>query len=610
MAGGAGKKNRRQPSLGHMINQGHRQGKGESVSRIRILEPQVAAQIAAGEVITRPAAAVKELVENALDAGAGTITVAVEEGGRRLIRVVDDGGGMTPEEAPLSLQRHATSKLAAETDLLGITTLGFRGEALASIAMVSRLTLITCPPGAPAGYRLVARAGEILSASPWAAPGGTQVEVAELFFNTPARKKFLKSQESEQAQILEVLRGLALGYPQVHFSLSTPARTLLAAPATASLLERVAAVLNPEVAAHMLPLSLGQGAWQVTGLVTEPDFSLASTRFQVFLVNGRVVADRILGAVLKEVYAGLLPRGRHPAAVVNLRLPPEAVDVNVHPAKTEIRFQEPGKVYPLLLSALRQGLGPLAGESPRYRVALQPEASPGVAESGPGELFSRGEGAAAGVRFFPGEAGAPWPGPVAQGGPRDWRFQDLTVLGTLAQTYILLQGPDGLILIDQHAAHERVLYEALKSRGPAAAAQTLLFPRVVEVSPVQADWVKEHLDLLRQAGLGLEPFGGASFILTTVPACLAGADLEAVVAEAVEELAPLKSFTRPQEVREQTLQFMACRGAVKAGETLAPEAIAALLVQLDEIPVSSHCPHGRPLWRLVSYQDLRQSFRR
>jgi DNA mismatch repair protein MutL len=199
------------------------------------------------------------------------------------------------------------------------------------------------------------------------------------------------------------------------------------------------------------------------------------------------------------------------------------------------------------------------------------------------------------------------PGPVSLPGPRTFRFQDLTVLGTLAQTYILAQGPDGLILIDQHAAHERVLYEALKARGPGAAAQTLLFPRVVEVNPGQADWVNKHLDLLAQAGLTLEPFGGASFLITAVPAALAHADLEAVVAEAVEALAPSKSFTRPQEVREAALQIMACRGAVKAGEVLAPEAIAALLVQLDEIAVSSHCPHGRPLWRLMSYDDIRQT---
>ena len=598
-----------------MINQAQPYGKGESVSRIRILDPQVAAKIAAGEVIIRPAAAVKELVENALDAGAATITVVVEEGGRRLIRVVDDGVGMTPEEMPLALRRHATSKLAAEADLLALTTLGFRGEALPSIAAVSRLSLVSAPPGARAGFRVVAEAGEIVTASPWAAPPGTQVEVAELFFNTPARQKFLKSPEAEQAQILATLRHLALGYPQVHFSLSTPTRALLTAPAAVRLLERVAAVFTPELAAHMLPLSWSQGAWQVTGLTTEPDYNLASARFQVFLVNGRVVADRILGAVLREVYAGLLPRGRHPAAVVNLRVPPEAVDVNVHPAKTEIRFHEPGKVYPRLLMALRQALGPLHGESPRYRVTWQPEAPPGAAESPAPELFPPGVTR----NLAPGWAGAPAagftertlaPGSMAHPGPRSWRFQDLTVLGILDKTYILAQGPDGLILIDQHAAHERVLYEALKSKGPEAAAQSLLFPRVVEVNPAQADWVANNLDQLAQAGLMLESFGGASFMLLAVPAPLAHADLEAVVAEAVEALAPSKSGARPQEVRETALQVMACRGAVKAGEVLAPEAIHALLVQLDGIPVSSHCPHGRPLWRLMSYRDIRQSFRR
>ena len=339
---------------------------------------------------------------------------------------------------------------------------------------MSRLTLISCPPGAEAGFRVVAEAGEILSASPWAAPPGTQVEVAELFFNTPARQKFLKSRDAEQAQILSSLRHLALGYPQVHFTVSTPARTLLAAPAAGSLLERVAAVFTPELAAHMLPLSFSQGAWQVTGLTTTPDFTLASARFQVFLVNGRVVVDRILGAVLREVYAGLLPRGRHPGAVVNLSLPPEAVDVNVHPAKTEIRFQEPGKVYARLTTALRQGLGQLYGESPRYRVTWQPEAPPRAAETQATGLFPRvGPGAGAGPtpgagerRFFPGGEAAALPTPGAHPGPRGWRFQDLTVLGTLDKTYILAQGPDGLILIDQHAAHERVLYEALKARGP------------------------------------------------------------------------------------------------------------------------------------------------
>ena len=572
---------------------------------IRILSPQVAAKIAAGEVILRPAAVVKELVENSLDAGARTLVVEIEEGGCRRLRVVDDGWGMTPEEALLSLERHATSKLRDEADLLNITTLGFRGEALPSIAAVSRLTLVTCPPGASPGFRLVTLAGEMQESSPWAGAGGTQVEVADLFFNTPARRKFLKSKEGEQAYIVEVVRHLALGYPEVHFTLKTPTRVLLTAAGPQELPARVAALYGAEVAARMLPVSLGTSPLQVNGLISDPDFSLASSRFQVFLVNRRVVQDRILGAVLKEVFAGLLPRGRHPAAVLHLTLPAPDLDVNVHPAKAEVRFQDPGRIYALLLAALRQALGPLSGAAPGYRVTLQPD-FPRAAEASLLESSPTPWGSATPWPPPP----APAPGATPSPAPRSWRFQDLKVIGQLKNTYILAQSPEGLVLIDQHAAHERVLYESLKARGPGAARQALLFPKVVEVPAAQADWVREHLEVLAQAGLGLSDFGGASFLITAAPAFLSHADLEAVVAEAVEVLSPLKGGASPQAIREQACQFMACRGALKAGDPMKEEAVQALLAQLDEIPVSSHCPHGRLLWRLIPYGDIHQSFRR
>jgi len=585
----------------------------ESRTRIRILNPQVAAQIAAGEVITRPWAVVKELVENALDAGAKTIHVEIEEGGRGRIRVVDDGFGMTPEEALLSLARHATSKLRLETDLLNISTLGFRGEALPSIAAVSRLEMITCPPGQTGGYRLVAMAGKIEESSPWSAPAGTQITVSQLFFNTPARRKFLRSRQAEQAYLVESLRHLALGYPEVHFLLKTPARTLLAAPATQSLKERVSAILGAEMAAHLLPFHLDGGPVRVSGLLSAPDFSLASNRFQVLLVNRRVVQDRLLGGALKEAYQGLLPKGRHPAVVVRLEVPPEMVDVNVHPAKTEVRFQESGRLFALLLAALRQGLM-VQGEEPRYTVTWSP-----------GSLSRAQETPAPAPQTFSGFRPAPLPGPGAApfSGPRtepgqippppltsvSWRFQDLVIIGQLAATYILAQGPEGLVLIDQHAAHERVLYEMLKDAA-APARQPLLFPRVVEVPPAQAGWLQENLEHLARAGLELEPFGGASFRITAAPPYLAQTDLEAAVLETVEALAPLKSASQPQTVLEQARLYLACRGAIKAGQELQREEIEALLKQLDELQVSSHCPHGRPLWRLIPISDIRQSFRR
>jgi DNA mismatch repair protein MutL len=577
------------------------------MGRIQILDSKTAAQIAAGEVITRPAAVVKELVENALDAGATSITVEIEEGGRRRLRVVDDGWGMSPAEAPLSLKRHATSKIKREEDLLSITTLGFRGEALPSIAAVSRLELITRTPETGSGWRLVALAGEVKESSPWAAPPGTQVTVEDLFFNTPVRRKFLKSRETEQAYIVEIFRHLALGHPEVHFLLKTPKKTLVAAPGPQSLLERVAALFGAEMAGNLLPCAGATGLVQVTGFISAPDFSLASSRFQLLLVNHRAVQDRLLPGVLKEVYQGLLPRGRHPAAVVWLTLPPEQVDVNVHPTKAEIRFQDPGRLYPFLVSALRQALAPLTGESPAYTLTWQPSSLALAQEVGAGMPQP-----ATPPRLPP-----PLPPEVAAGPlpprpllSRSWRFQDLMVIGQLDHTYILAQGGEGLVLIDQHAAHERVLYEFLQSPEAALPRQSLLFPRVVEVNPRQADWVRDNLAALAQAGLELEPFGGASFRLLAAPACLVQADLEAVVLETVEALSPLKSSSPAQAVREQARLIMACHGAIKAGEKLSREQIQALLTQLDGLLVSSHCPHGRPLWRLIPYSDIRQSFRR
>lgn len=578
------------------------------MGRIQVLDPKIAARIAAGEVVTRPAAVVKELVENALDAGARQITVEMAEGGRRRLRVVDDGHGMNAAEVPLALKRHATSKIRQEEDLLNISTLGFRGEALPSIAQVSRLELVTRAPGAAGGWRLRVEGGEIRDSRTAPAPDGTQVTVEDLFFNTPVRRKFLKSRQTEQAYILETLRQLALGYPEVHFRLQAEKKTLLAAPAAQTLLERVAAVYGAEAAAHLLPFRLEGGPWAAAGALSVPDYSVASSRFQVLLVNRRVVQDRILAAAVKAAYQGLMPRGRHPVVVVYLTLPPEQVDVNVHPAKTEVRFRDPGKVYGLLLGALRQGLGSLARESPQYQVTWQPGSLALAQDPGAAPHPVASPSAWAGPLPSPGPSVSP-PPEAPPPAPR-FRFQDLHLIGQLQNTYILAQSSEGLVLIDQHAAHERVLYEKLAAAADGTPRQSLLFPRVVEVSPAQADWVGENLEVLDGLGLGLEPFGGASFRVTAVPAWLAESDLEALVLDLVDRLAPVKSRVSPPEVEEQVRTLMACHGAIRAGQSLALEEMKALLGQLDELRVSSHCPHGRPLWRLIAFSDIRQSFRR
>jgi DNA mismatch repair protein MutL len=403
------------------------------------------------------------------------------------------------------------------------------------------------------------------------------------------------------------MRQLALGHPQVHFRLSAGKRTLLAAPGAQTLVERVAAVYGAEVAAHLLPFALEGAPWATKGAVSAPDYTVASSRFQVLFVNGRVVQDRILAAAIKAAYQGLLPRGRHAVVVIYLTLPPDQVDVNVHPAKTEVRFRDQGRVFPLLLESLRQGLGSLAGESPRYQVSWQPGSLAWAQETAAAAPWTGSAPA-----FPPVQAAPPLPPPAAAGeSPAPaCRFQDLHLIGQLQGTYILAQSPAGLVLIDQHAAHERVLYETLAAAPESPPSQSLLFPRVVEVSPQQADWVGDHLELLAGLGLQLEPFGGASFLVTAVPAWLAQADLEALVQDLVDHLAPVKSQSSPQAVVEQVRTLMACHGAIRAGQSLAPEEMAALLAQLDDLTVSSHCPHGRPLWRLISYADIRQGFRR
>jgi DNA mismatch repair protein MutL len=582
------------------------------MNRIGILPPEVASKIAAGEVITRPASVIKELVENALDAGARTISVEIAEGGCRQIRVTDDGCGMRPEEAPLSLLRHATSKLKDDTDLLHLTTMGFRGEALPSIAAIARLELCTRPPALELGCRLTVEGGEVRENSVWAGPAGTQINVLDLFYNTPARRKFLRSQAAEQGRILELMRHLALGYPEIHFQVQAQGKTLLQTPAHADLQERLAALLGLEWADQMLTLNMPGPGMRVTGLISSPDHHIATPRYQFLLVNRRIVSDRLLTGAMRQAYQGLLPRGRHPVFVMHLETGPEQVDINVHPAKAEVRFKDSGRVYSLVLSAVRQALEPTQrpGRQEFSSQWISPPALP-VQEPRTTDLFSALPPLPMGIipTAPPPPTALPAPDlPLADSG---WRFAELTVLGQLQGTYILAQAPEGLLIIDQHAAHERVLFEMLASSpdqpGPR---QTLLFPLAVELDPAYLAWVETHLAELRDAGLELEPFGGSTFLVRAVPACLAQQDLQSLVPAMIAELAPLPPGPDDQQLRRRLHLTMACRGALKAGQRLSLEEMHHLLAQLDALATSSHCPHGRPLWRLLSMPEIRQNFRR
>ncbi len=585
------------------------------MKRISILPPEIAGKIAAGEVITRPASVVKELVENSLDAGARTISVEVVDGGCRRLRVTDDGCGMWPEEAPLSLLRHATSKLRQDDDLLRLATMGFRGEALPSIAAIARLELCTRSPDREVGCRLVVEGGVIRDQTPWAGPAGTQVTVSDLFYNTPARRKFLRSQAAEQAHILELLRHLALGYPEVHFLVQAQGKTILQAPAQKDARERLAAVLGVEWAEAMLPLDLAMPGLWVRGLASPPDQHLASPRYQFLLVNRRIVSDRLLAGALRQAYQGLLPKGRQPVVLLEVEIAPDQVDVNVHPAKAEVRFKDSGRVFAAVLAAVRQALEP-AQRPGRQEFTGTWVAGPAlpVQEARPAALFSDLPPLPGGIDLLPQTPPQPVPPPqVAAGeaGPA-WRFAELPILGQLQDTYILAQAPEGLLIIDQHAAHERVLFEQFaRTADQPAPRQALLFPVTVDLAPNPAAWVEAHLPTLQEAGLELEPFGGNTFLVRAVPACLAQHDGATLVPGLIAELAPLAGEAEePDQVRRRLHLTLACRGAIKAGQPLRPQEMQHLLSQLDELAISSHCPHGRPLWRLLTFSDIRQNFRR
>ncbi|MGQ9919766.1 MAG: DNA mismatch repair endonuclease MutL [Desulfobacca sp.] len=582
------------------------------MQRISILPPEIASRIAAGEVITRPASVVKELVENSLDAGARTISVEVVDGGCHRLRVTDDGCGMWPEEAPLSLLRHATSKLRQDDDLLCLTTLGFRGEALPSIAAVARLELCSRRVDREVGCRLLVEGGVLRDQTPWAGPAGTQVTVSDLFYNTPARRKFLRSQGAEQAHILELLRHLALCYPEVHFLVQAQGKTVLQAPVHRDARERLAAILGVAWAEAMLELDLAMPGLQVRGLASPPDQHLASPRYQFLSVNRRLVSDRLLTGALRQAYQGLLPKGRHPVVLLEVAIAPDQVDVNVHPTKAEVRFKDSGRVFGAVLSALRQALEPTQRPG-RQEFTGTWKATPAlpVQEARPTALFSNLPPLPAGIALPPQPPEAMPQPPV---GPQEaqpaWRFADLPILGQLQATYILAQAPEGLLIIDQHAAHERILFEKLsRSTGQPAPRQTLLFPVTVEVAPAAAAWVEAHLNTLQEVGLELEPFGGSTFLVRALPACLAQQEGATVVSGLIAELAPAKDGEEA-ELRRQLHLTLACRGAIKAGQPLRPADMQQLLAQLDELSISSHCPHGRPLWRLLTFGEIRQNFRR
>ncbi len=595
--------------------------------RIQILPPGLVNQIAAGEVVERPASVAKELVENALDAGARQVQVDIEEGGLALVRVADDGCGMEGDDAQLALERHATSKLRDAAGLAAIATLGFRGEALPAIASVARMRVDTCDgaDGQP-GTRLVLEGGRVVEHVPVARPRGTTIEVRDLFFNTPARRKFMRAPPSEAGHCSEAVVRLALSHPDVGFTLRSSGRILLGSPAGASARDRAAAAVGRDAVAQLMPIDGARGDVRVRGLATSPDHSEATGRGLYLYVNGRYVRDRGAAHAVLRAYAGTLPHGRFPAGVLFVELPPSRVDVNVHPQKLEVRFADGRAVYDALFHAVAQSLR--TAPWLRHRPPAESGGAPGIraptqAVSAPSAAAEVASVLAEAQALYGGESSpVPLPGsntafefPLpASGGGGDAAsqrapgyFGSLRFVGQHARTYLLCEAPGGaLVVVDQHASHERLLFHRLREawRARKLAVQPLLLPQIVTLPPAPARALESAVDELRTLGLDVEPFGGDAFAVKGAPAALGGADLSALLCDLAQQLEQVERGSAVDEAVHDLLATMACHSAVRAKQELGVEEARALLDALDAIDFKARCPHGRPVVFEISLADL------
>jgi DNA mismatch repair protein MutL len=608
---------------------------------VRRLDPILVDRIAAGEVVERPASAVKELVENAIDAGARAIEVRVEAGGRELIRVVDDGCGMSPEDLALAVERHATSKLP-DGDLSRIGTLGFRGEALPSIGAVARLSITTRTADAPTGAAILVEAGVRDEVRPAAASRGTRVEVTDLFAATPARLKFLKSDRAEAQAVAEVVRRLAIAHPAIRFSLGgehlTSAVFAPEGEGEAGFLARAARVLGADFTENAVPVSIGREGFALSGHVGLPTFHRAASTHVHFVVNGRPVRDKLLLSAVRGAYADVMASDRHPVLALSIACDPRAVDVNVHPAKTEVRFRDPGHVRALVLSAIkdalaRAGFRAATTGGARTLEALRRAAGSSWAPQQPGPAPADATAWSgwqapyepAPAAAYGGFAEAPQGGlaelapPTADAratSPEPDAAATQAPLGAaraqLHETYIVAQTADGIVIVDQHAAHERLVYERLKRERAArgVARQMLLIPEVIDLDPVDADRIAAAADVLATLGLVVEPFGPGAVLLREVPAALAGGRIKALVQDLADALGQWDEAS-PLEARlDAVLSRMACHGSIRAGRRLKPEEMNALLREMEATPLSGQCNHGRPTYVELKLTDVERLFGR
>ncbi|MGB5749344.1 MAG: DNA mismatch repair endonuclease MutL [Desulfobacterales bacterium] len=619
------------------------------MSQIKILPELLSNKIAAGEVVERPAAVVKELVENALDAGSTRVVVDVEKGGRSLIRVSDNGTGMGHDDALLALERYATSKIFKDRDLFSINTLGFRGEALPSIAAVSRFNLTTRAESADSGTEIVVEGGKIKNVSEVGVPKGTMVTVRQLFFNTPARRKFLKTTGTEMGHIADMIARIALGNPAVQFRLTHNDKIVKNWSAASKPFDRMVDVLGNDLKNSLHGIEFQNDGISITGWISSPRATRRTSRAIFIYVNGRFVRDRIVQHALFEGYSQRLVKGQFPVAVIFISLPFDAVDVNVHPTKNEVRFARQREVHEAVRRAVAQTLYQVdrPGWAPAKFLAderdsgFRPISDGGRSEFGlrraqPSRIRTRrrpigldyaaAKDAEGGKKEL--EFGISHPAPRnAQLATLDvhpatrnaqtaiWQkkpFGDMRVIGQFHNTYIVCESEAGLILIDQHAAHERVLFEQFSARSNDSqkSAQLLLVPETVELGYREAGVLEKMISELSELGLDIEPFGGNTFVVKAVPVLLAGREIKPVLIEIIEKIAQVGAAPGLAEALDQSRMVLACHAAIRANQALSQTQIQGLLTGLDGCRNPSHCPHGRPTWIHWEIRNLEKSFKR
>jgi DNA mismatch repair protein MutL len=613
------------------------------MSKIKILPEILSNKIAAGEVVERPASVVKELVENALDADSTRIIIEVENGGRSLIRISDNGSGMNSDDALLATERYATSKIYKDEDLFAIHTLGFRGEALPSIAAVSRFCLVTRDRTSRAGTEVVVEGGTIKKVSQIGAPAGTMVTVRQLFFNMPARRKFLKTVNTEMGHIADTVSTMALGRPDIQFRLTHNGKEIKNWPATTDDVNRVLDVLGRDIQNNLYKIEFTSDFLTVQGWISSPRITRSTSRGIYLYVNRRGVRNRVIQHALFQGYGSRLMKGHFPVAVIFIQVPCDQLDVNVHPTKHEVKFAQQKKIHDAVTGVV----------SERLRVADQPEWRPKrFSEPDPMDVNSRISEPMSHFASPKKEISTRYPAPLTQHpapgsqppesgiqhpvfGTRHpaspwkqdsrftttssqtelWarkRFGDLKVIGQFHDTYILCESADRIVLIDQHAAHERILFEQLKNRSLASkkSAQKLLIPETIDLGYREAKILEELIPDLNELGLEIEPFGGNTFVVKSVPALLENKEVKPLVMEIVEKMAQIGFTPGLEKAIDQCLILMACHGAIRANQKLSEKQIQGLLDQLDQCDQPSNCPHGRPTWISWSTKDLEKSFKR